>query len=430
MTSSEVKEQRGTTNKQGLDGREVTRHAETAITAAAEQAKALVQAKFLVALNRPRNIEDARVRILEACRRPRFADMARYSKPVGGKQEVQGASIRFADEAVKIFGNADVTKSVLYEDDDQRIVKVTVTDLETNTSKSDDVTVKKTVERRKPRDGQEIIGKRENSYGDTVYLVRANDDEVNMKEANLCAKARRNLELQIIPQDIIEEAMDTAVQTMENRDAADPDAAKRRTIDAFARIGVRPSELEKYIGHSMGSISPAEVDDLRKVYQSINQGEASWKDFLANASDEVTAGDESTGSSKAASVREKIRERRQQKPEAEKPQEYVADVSGAHLPPEPSPDQEPPKENHSPDAGEMVEEESSCPIDACKDYKELLEAKTRTPRFMEKAIETAREKHGECGRVKEFGDIDHTDEIQCGLILTEYRRVHDRAKGK
>jgi hypothetical protein len=95
---------------------------------------------------------------------------------------------------------------------------------------------------------------------------------------------------------------------------------------------------------------------------------------------------------------------------------------------EPGEDDEP-EADHSPEAGNMVAEDGVDP-DACADYRELCKAQKRTPRFMEKAIEAAREKHDECGRVKEFCNIDHTDEIQCGLILTEYRRVHDLVKGK
>jgi len=237
--------------------------------------------------------------------------MARYSKPVGGRQEVHGPSIRFADEAIKLFGNVDVRQDVIYEDDEMRHVQVSVTDLETNISKSTVVTVKKTVERRKPRDGQEVIGRRENSTGQVVYLVRANDDEVAMKEANLCAKARRNLELQIIPQDIIEEAMDEAVSTAQDRDAQDPDAAKRRIIDAFARIGVRPTDLEQYLDHSLGTVSPAEIDDLRQVYQAIHQGEASWKDYVSHPDEQNGNGGPSE---KAKAVRERVsrtREKRQ-----------------------------------------------------------------------------------------------------------------------
>jgi len=95
---------------------------------------------------------------------------------------------------------------------------------------------------------------------------------------------------------------------------------------------------------------------------------------------------------------------------------------------EPGEDDEP-EADHSPEAGNMVAEDGVDP-DACADYRELCKAQKRTPRFMEKAIEAAREKHDECSRVKEFCNIDHTDEIQCGLILTEYRRVHDLVKGK
>lgn len=85
--------------------------------------------------------------------------------------------------------------------------------------------------------------------------------------------------------------------------------------------------------------------------------------------------------------------------------------------------------DHSPEAGKKVGEEEFDP-DACADYRELCKAQTRTPRFVLRAIEESRTKHEECNRVKEFGHIDHTDEVQCGLILTEYRRIHDIAKGK
>lgn len=71
----------------------------------------------------------------------------------------------------------------------------------------------------------------------------------------------------------------------------------------------------------------------------------------------------------------------------------------------------------------------SIPADACSDYAELVTANNRTPRFVERAIEKARS-HDECANVKVFYDIDHTDSVQCGIILTAFQRIHDSAKGK
>jgi len=298
------------TKTEKFEGLEVRRSGEMAVTAAAETAKAMVQARYLVALNRPRNIDDVRVALQNTCKRTRFAEIARFRKPQFGakacflglrfkcpliKQNGQygpqchhvcGPSIRFADEAMKLLWNIDVRQEVVYEDEEQRLVQVSATDLETNHTKSQTVCVKKIIERRSKRKGQEIIGQRENTNGDTVYIIRASDDELITKEANYVAKARRNLELQLVPQDIIEECMDTVVQTMMEETEKDPGAARKRVCDSFAGLGVKPSDLAKYLGHSLESCSPAELQTLREMFASIRGGNSTWKDYMEVQGDE------------------------------------------------------------------------------------------------------------------------------------------------
>jgi hypothetical protein len=305
QSTQEIKE-RGTVERDGFEALEVTRQAETSITAAAEHAKAVVQARYIVALKRPRNIEDARVRILTACKRPRFADAARYKKPIwedGKKKFLRDASIKFADEAAKLMGNIDVDQPVLYEDEEIRKVKVSATDLETNVTKSQEIIITKTVERRSAK-GREVIGKRLNSYGDRLYIVKATDAEVILEHHKQLSIVRRNLELQLIPQDIVDEAMDICIAVVEDEAAKDPAAAKKAVIDAFAAIGVNPSALEKYLGHSIGNASPPEIQDLREVYRAIEQGEAVWTDFVTpeNAEDKEHAG-------KINGLKEKLRQK-------------------------------------------------------------------------------------------------------------------------
>ncbi len=75
--------ERGVTRQEGFDGLAVKRSAETA-QAAAEQSCAVVQARFLMAANRPRQIDEARLAMLKTCRRPAFAAKARYMKPQAG----------------------------------------------------------------------------------------------------------------------------------------------------------------------------------------------------------------------------------------------------------------------------------------------------------------------------------------------------------
>jgi len=306
------------TKTEKLEGLEVRRSGEMAVTAAAETAKAMVQARFLVALNRPRNIDNVRVELKQACERTRFAEMARFRKPQFGAKacflgirlgcplikqsrdygpqchHVCGPSIRFSDESIKLLGNVDIRQEVVYEDEDQRLVQVSATDLETNLTKSQTVCVKKTLERKKVRKGQEIIGQRENTRGDTVYIIRASDDELITKEANYVAKARRNLELQLLPQDIIEECMDTVVLTLKEETEKDPSAARKRVCDSFAGLGVKPSDLADYLGHSLESCSPAELQTLREMFASIRDGNSTWKDYME------VQGDENAGPERAS----------------------------------------------------------------------------------------------------------------------------------
>ena len=269
--------------RQDFGSTEIAPLVERSVVAAAEQAKALVQARFIVALRRPRNYDAVRVKLLEACRRPVFAKMAIYRKPVGGRQSVEGPSIRFADEAVKLLGNVDVTETTVFESEQERHVQVSATDLEANLTKSTTVLVKKLIERRSVRQGQEVVGQRQTSGGNTVYIVVATDDEVIVKQAALVAKARRNLELQLVPQDIIEECMEAIKETRLLKDAADPDAARKSVIDAFAALGVQPEHLEQIVGHPLDQCSPAELDSLRSIYATIRDGQATFQDYVAQA---------------------------------------------------------------------------------------------------------------------------------------------------
>lgn len=287
---------------------------ETTAGAAAEHAKALIQAKFIMAMNRPRNFDDVRTKLMGACRRPRFAEVARYNKPVG--RGVQGPSIRFADEAAKIMGNVDVSKMTIFEDDDKLVVHIIVIDLETNTSKGETVTIRKTVER-KNRQGRDVLGERINSSGQTVHIVRATDDEVFNKEQLMCAKVRRNLELQLIPQDIIDECQDVCAQVKLDRTAKDPDGERKRLIDAFAEIGVKPSDLEKLIEHPLDAASAKEIQGLREVYVTIRDGEASWADYFSE--DALSAGKDDPFKPGRKTHKPKDGDKGDEKPKAEDP---------------------------------------------------------------------------------------------------------------
>ena len=152
-----------------------------------------------------------------------------------------------------------------------------MTDLETNTYYNQDVTVTKTVERSKCPQGETPIRVRKNSFGKDVFILPATDDDILNKSNALISKAVRTLGLRLIPGDIVDEALWQVRETMNNRDAKDPDAAKRRIVDAFNSIGISPEELTDYLGHSLDSMQPAELQKMRGIYAAIRDGETTWK---------------------------------------------------------------------------------------------------------------------------------------------------------
>ena len=250
-----------------------------AAIAAAESAKARIQSAYLIALHKPRNQDQARDSILKACRRPAFAEKVEYSRPVGGKA-IKGPSIRFAEVALKEWGNTMTETMIVYEDDHVRRIKVFCTDLETNLTYSKEIVVEKTVERRNPDKTRETIGQRVNSTGETVYIVKATEDELHNKEAIAISKAVRNEGLRLIPSDIIDEGIEQARTTLKNRDSHDPATAKKRILDSFSDIGVQPKDIEVYLGHRTDTLTPAELQDLRSMYRAIREGEARWTDYV------------------------------------------------------------------------------------------------------------------------------------------------------
>lgn len=255
---------------------------ELAATAAAAYAKAEIACAYEMAIRKPRNIEDVRQKILAACKRPVFAEIVEYSKPIGGGKFIKGPSIRFVETALQALRNVRINTSLLYEDDRIRKVGVCVTDLESNLPYTGEVVLTKTVERKSPRKGQEPKGERFNSSGEKVYIVEATEDDMLTKTNANVSKLIRTLGLRLIPRDIVDEAMDAASEVRRNKDK-DPESAKRKILDAFAGLGILPSMVEQYLGKKLEQMRPNDLEDLRRVYTAIQTGESAWSDFVEDA---------------------------------------------------------------------------------------------------------------------------------------------------
>lgn len=275
---------------------------ETSSAAVAAQAKAMVEARYVMAMQRPRNWDQVRQDLLRECRRPSFANnkSAFYRKPIGNG--VEGLGIRFVEVALRCMTNVLIETTMIFEDATKEIHRVSVTDLESNVTYPLDVRVSKTVERSKPLDDGTFISARRNSYNKMVYTVPANDDDLLNKRAAQISKAIRTLGLRIIPGDYQDEAEAIIKQVRMDDAAKDPDAKRKFITDEFARIGVKAADLSEYLGHGLDSCSPAELVNLTALWSAINDGEATWATVMENKAEQDSSGKPAAASSKRPEI--------------------------------------------------------------------------------------------------------------------------------
>lgn len=290
------------TQVDGFGTRALTTTGEIQQTALAAKVTAEVQAKCIMAMRFPRNIDDFRVALLTDCKRRSFAETTRYALPRGKCQEckgnrkidgvdcwkcggsgqniIRGWTIRFAEAALQKIRNVGVESCVTADDNLKQVTKLIVVDYETNYTIASEFITEKTVERKWLKKGQVALDTRLNSYGDRVYLLVATEEDFRSKLASNKSKARRDAALQLIPPDIKEDALEIVYATLASETAADPAAARKKIVDKFAELGVKPTDLVAYLGHDVGACSPAQLQTLREFYSAIKEGRTSWKKIM------------------------------------------------------------------------------------------------------------------------------------------------------
>ncbi len=269
---------------QGFGSSSVAVRDDSAVEAAAAEARAIIEARFIMALRRPRDIEEFRSSLLKEASRPTLAAVAIYRKPVGKKdgkmQYAEGLSVHFIRTAKRLFRNLHVDTSITFENSMYRKIRIQVLDAEACNTEGKELVIEKTVERKYANDRQ-VVGERENSHGDKVFIVVSTEDELLVKQNALAAKTERTLTEHLLPRDIMDEARALIEETQSKKDAQDPDAARRQILDAFAPLGCTPTDLAAYIGHSTERLSPAELKELRGIYSALRNGEANWAEIMS-----------------------------------------------------------------------------------------------------------------------------------------------------
>jgi hypothetical protein len=348
--------------KSALGDTAITATGETAATVLATRETAQVQARIMQALARPRDFAEVRERFAADCRRMRFALVARYAKPQGWVTDpvtgkplyvngervrafVRGWSIRAVESALQALGSIDVSATTIFADELREIVACRVWDLERNLLHEAQVTVEKTTERRALREGERALASRPNSYGDTVYLLPASEDDVRLKRNRLVSMSLRTLGLRVIPGDLLDEFLEPveelrakAIEAEKTGVLADPRAALKRVLDQFLALGVRAADLAEYLGgRSVETATPDQILELRIVGADVRAGSYSWHDALAGSPyREAKTEDEAPVDERAAAARAKIQARLEEQHAKRAQAQAQAPAPAAPLPPEPA----------------------------------------------------------------------------------------------
>ena len=235
--------------------------ASNALAAASQQREiAEVQASMLIARMNPRDPIEAMDRILQACTRPTLAQAALYSYSRGGS-EITGPSIRLAEAMAQCWGNFQFGVRELEQRNGESTVEAFAWDVETNTRQ---VKVFQVPHERHTNKGV----KRLTDPRDIYELV-----------ANQGARRLRACILGVIPGDVTEAAVKQCEGTMRTNIQITPDLIQQ-LIERFGEFGVTKELLEKRIQRHIDTIQPAQVVQLRKIYNSMKDGMSAPSDWF------------------------------------------------------------------------------------------------------------------------------------------------------
>lgn len=275
---------------------------ELATTAAAASAQHEIQSAIIIAKRMPRNETQCFQKLMAASKRPSFAEDAEYRFPRGKKEDgttnyVTGPSVNLAREAARIWGNIRFGLAVVRDDDETRLIRGWAWDVETNT--------KVEVE----DDFQKLI-QRKQKGGETKWVV---PDERDLRELTNRRGAilLRNAILQVLPKDLIEDAMMQCEETREQGATKDPDATRKRLLVDFGDLNVTVEMLEKKLGHAFAQSTGKELADLRSICKSIQDGHTTWAEY---AKDPEASPPTDATKEKLAAAQEALKKQQQSKP--------------------------------------------------------------------------------------------------------------------
>lgn len=270
----------------------LTVSSQSSAVAVAERERALIESAIISAKKFPRNEADAYAKLMRSCERAGFAEGAGY-KFKRGSTWITGPSVDLAREGARCWGNIRYGLQIVAQDAETIHIRGWALDTETNTYVEMDDDFTKSIQRKNYETKQtEWVAPDERDLRELV----------NRRGAILI----RNAILQVLPPDIVEDAYNTAMRTLDKAakgelEQSAEDAVRRLTM-AFQSVGVSAAMIEKWMGRQVNLITKAEVVELRQIYASIKDDNSKIEEYF-----EVAPRTEKPTTAKTASLNEKIK---------------------------------------------------------------------------------------------------------------------------
>lgn len=221
-----------------------------------------VQARMVVAKRFPRDENTSYDKIMTMCKRQRLAESALYSYPRGG-QTVKGPSIHLAKAIAKAWGNLDFGIRLLESEDGNSKIETFCWDMESNVRETRVF---------------DVAHERHTKKGVTTLT---DPRDIYEMQANMGSRRLRACILGIIPEDLVDAAVEQCYKTMAKGGGDKPLADRIREMAAyFSSIGVTKKMLEKRLGHNLDAIDETELVDLRMIANSLKNGAAKREQFF------------------------------------------------------------------------------------------------------------------------------------------------------
>ena len=244
-------------------------------TVAIEASRAIAEAqgKLIIAKRFPRDEVQAYAKAMEACQRPAMAEKAFYSYPRAG-QTVEGATIRFAEELARCWGNIDYGIKELSQDDGKSEMQAYAWDLETNAQSVQNFT--------NPHQREQ--------KGKMVTLTSQRDIYEN--NANMATRRLRARILAILPGWFVEDCIAECKRTLAGKSDTPLIDRVKKVILQFAKLGVTQEQIEKRLKKKIETMNADDFVEYTGIFNAIKNGEskvAEWFDSVPSADDLTNA---------------------------------------------------------------------------------------------------------------------------------------------